>query len=155
MCTGVALDAGEFADEFMGRHGLRRRVHRRGGAAEVRFLFRDRERLLPAWRGGELILARWGSRRDEDRRLPATGWTWRASVAEGKWAAMRPEEVIIPCQYAWEGGVWYQVRQGPLGVLVRDAGGSDAVYIQVRPATHYYKVMTRGERMPVFVGEVI
>lgn len=152
---GVAVVLSEFTGTFIDENHLRRRTYRRGADEEVRFLFHERERRLPVWFEGRLQLARWGSRRHEDRQLPATGWTWRASIAEGKWGPMQPTEVIIPCQYGWEGGVWYQIRQGILGLLVRDASGEAVVYMQVQPATHYYKVMTRNERMPAFIGEVI
>jgi hypothetical protein len=37
-------------------------------------------------------------------------------------------------------------------VLVRDGGGCPHVYMLTEPASHYYNVMTRSDRMPVLIG---
>jgi hypothetical protein len=39
--------------------------------------------------------------------------------------------------------------------VVRDADGEPVVYLLIEPATRYYQVMTRSDRMPVLIGEVI
>jgi hypothetical protein len=36
---------------------------------------------------------------------------------------------------------------------VQDEAGLDVVYMLCEPASHYFRVMTRSERMPVLVGE--
>jgi hypothetical protein len=38
---------------------------------------------------------------------------------------------------------------------VRDEKGVESAYMLCEPASHYYKVMTRSDRMPVLVGERI
>jgi hypothetical protein len=45
--------------------------------------------------------------------------------------------------------------RGVRGPLMRDEKGEPAVCVLCDPATHYYRVMTRSERMPVFIGEHI
>jgi hypothetical protein len=45
--------------------------------------------------------------------------------------------------------------QGVRGLLVRDEKGEPVVYVLCEPATRYYRVMTRSERMPVLIGEHI
>ncbi|MGZ3412465.1 MAG: hypothetical protein ACXWNX_01245, partial [Isosphaeraceae bacterium] len=52
MCVGIALAWSELPTELIGRHGLHRRVHDRGGEKEVQFLYRDRKPRLPVWRDG-------------------------------------------------------------------------------------------------------
>jgi hypothetical protein len=52
-------------------------------------------------------------------------------------------------------GVWFAIREGVRGVVVRDEKGRDVVYDLVEPASHYYQVMTRSVWMPVLVGERI
>jgi hypothetical protein len=76
-------------------------------------------------------------------------------LAAGGWASWRPELVDIPATYCLDGGVWYRVRQGVRGLLVQDEEGESAAYVLCEPATRYYRVMTRSERMPVFIGERI
>jgi hypothetical protein len=147
MCNGIALDLSELP------LALHERVHVRNGQREVRFLWRHHPRVLPVWHEGRLQIVRWGGRRGGP--LPPTGWAWLATLEAGGWAPWNPEPVDVPATYCLENGVWYMVRQGVRGLLVRDEQGAPAVYILCEPATRYYRVMTRSERMPVFIGEHI
>jgi hypothetical protein len=155
MFGGVALALSELPTELIEAHGLSRRVYDRGGEPEVQFLHRDRERLLPVWLDGRLQVVRWGNRRGESRALPCTGWTWQATVEEGKWADLGAELVVIPATMGVDRGVWFRVREGVRGLAVRDEAGTARVYVVCEPASHYYQVMTRSEWMPVLVGERI
>lgn len=155
MCVGIALAWSELPTELIGRHGLERRVHERGGEREVRFYFRDRSPRLPIWRDGQLGLARWGNGRGESRFLPRTGWTWLSTVQEGYWRELGPIAVDIPATIGLERGVWFRIRQGIRGLLVPDERGNAVVYMICEPASHYYQVMTRANRMPVLIEERI
>jgi hypothetical protein len=42
---------------------------------------------------------------------------------------------------------------GIRGFLVQDEAGLDVVYMLCEPASHYFRVMTRSDRMPVLIGE--
>ena len=152
MCTAVALPASELPDTVVEQ--MAARVHTRGGVRELRFYWRAVPALLPVWLNGRLQVVRWGNR-DRAGRLPPTGWTWRQSVEEGRWAALAPEAVEIPAAYGLMNGVWYKVKQGARGLAVRTPTGEPVVYLVCEPATRYYRVMTRAEWMPVLVGEVI
>jgi hypothetical protein len=128
MCAGISLAWSELPTELIGRHGLYRRAHDRGGEREVQFLFRDRKPRLPVWRDGRLQVVRWGNSRGQSRFLPRTGWTWLATIHEGGWKNSRAVLVDIPATLALERGVWYRVRQEIRGLLVPDERGirSDA-----------------------------
>jgi hypothetical protein len=65
------------------------------------------------------------------------------------------QPVDIPATLALERGVWFAVREGVRGVLVRDERGVERAYMVCEPATHYYRIMTRSDRMPVLIGERI
>jgi hypothetical protein len=153
MCNGVAVAVGELPEEFLEQHGLRPRVHRRGGEPEVRFWYRDSRRCLQVLHEGQLKLARWGVRRTESKVLPPTGWTWLESLENGKWNEAGASEAVIVASSAYERGVWFRVIEGIRGVLVKDEEGREVVYMVCEPASHYYKVMTRSDRMPVLLGE--
>jgi hypothetical protein len=155
MSAGIALALSELPQDLVERHDLGRRVHDRGGEREVWFLYRHAERLLPVWHEGQLRVVRWGCRRGESRALPCTGWTWLATVEAGGWAPLAPAEALIPATLALENGVWYRVRQGIRGLLVADERGEPVAYMLCEPASHYYRVMTRSDRMPALVGERI
>jgi hypothetical protein len=107
------------------------------------------------WHAGRLQLVRWGCRREESRRLPCTGWTWLATVAAGGWLPWEPVPVDIPATMGLDNGIWYRIRQGIRGLLVHDEQGTPTVYLICEPSSHYYRVMTRSQRMPVLIGERI
>ncbi len=155
MFAGVALTLSEVPVELVEQHGLRRRVYERGGEAEVQFLLRDGERVLPVWLDGRLQVVRWGNRRGQSRVLPCTAWTWLATLEGGGWGDRGAVPVVIPATMGLDRGVWFRVREGVRGVVVRDERGQPVVYVLVEPASHYYQVMTRSGWMPALVGELI
>src|SRR4051812_28134230 len=123
MLSGVALAKSELPVELVEAHGLARRVHERGGEAELQFLLADQERLLPVWLDGRLQVVRWGNRRGQSKGLPLTAWTKLETVASGYWSTAGAEEVVIPARLALDRGVWFGVREGLRGIVVRDEGG--------------------------------
>jgi hypothetical protein len=156
MLSGIALARSELPAELIERHGLQRRAYERGGEPEVQFLLRDEERVLPVWLEGQLVIARWGTRRGQGGGLPCTAWSRLATLEGGGWAGLGAVPVVIPATLGLDRGVWYRIREGVRGVAVRDERGRPTLYVLVEPATHYYAVMTRGSAwMPVLVGELI
>ncbi len=156
MLSGTALALSELPLELIARHGLARRLCDRGGEREVQFLFADAERLLPVWRNGRLEVLRWGNRRDESAQLPCTAWTQLSTVESGGWGEHGVEPVVIPATMGLDRGVWYRIRQGIRGLVVRDERGCPHVYVICEPSSHYYQVMTRGSRwMPLLIDERI
>ena len=153
--TGIALALSELPTAVLDAQDLHRRVHDRGGEAEVRFLWRHRPCVLPVWHEGQLVIARWGCRRGESKVLPVTGWAWTATLEAGGFALWEPEPVEIPATFGLDRGIWYGIREGVRGVLVKDEAGVAVVYVLCQPATRYYEVMTRSDRMPVLIGETI
>ena len=123
MCAGIALAWSELPTDVIGRHGLERRAHDRGGEREVRFLQRDRLPRLPVWRDGRLQIVRWGNSRGQSRYLPRTCWTWMETINQGGWRGLDAVAVDIPATLALERGVWFRVRQGLRGLLVPDERG--------------------------------
>lgn len=153
MCTVIAMQLSDFSEAVLTTYDLRPRVHCRGGEQEVRFQWSDPEPVLPVIDGGLLKIIPWGSR-DRNGPLPTTGWTWRQTVEAGSWSWAAPEPVLIPAVYGCERGVWYRITEGINGLLVQGPSGPH-VYMICEPPTRYYRVMTRSDRMPWLVGEVI
>ena len=156
MCSGISLARCEIPESLLAQNRLAERVIRRAEQAEVefRFLLAERFPVLPIWYEGMFRIAPWGTR---DRRLgiPATGWCPEEALESGLWGHLQPVEVFVPATFGWERGVWYQIREGLKGILIRDRDRQPHVYILTRKATHYYEVMTRSPREPVLVGEQI
>jgi hypothetical protein len=155
MCTAVALPLSELPIELIEAHGLSARVHDRGGEKEVRFYWRAVPALLPVWWEGRLQIVKWGNRDRREQQLPPTGWTWQESIEEGKWSAIAPEPVDIPATYGLMNGVWFRVKQGMKGLLVRSRQGEPVVFMVSEPSTRYFHVMTRADWMPLLIDEVI
>jgi hypothetical protein len=139
--------------ELEGHPGLPRRAYRRGERVEYRFLCTDRRPCLPIVRDGRLFLARWGNTRGQSRFLPRTNWTWLETVRRGGWQGSGAEMVEIPATFGLERGRWFRVTQGIRGLLVPDERGWAVAYMICEPSSHYYKVMTRAERMPAFIDQ--
>ncbi|QDV36354.1 hypothetical protein [Tautonia plasticadhaerens] len=156
MCLGIAVTESNLPTELIGRFGMAHRRYTRGGQAEYRFLFRDRRPCLPIWRDGRLQVARWGNSRGQSRRLPRTGWTWQQTVKDGGWRDSGAIPVEIPASYGLERrGVWYLIETGIRGLLVPDERGWAVAYMLCEPASHYYRIMTGAERMPVLIDQRI
>lgn len=155
MCSGVALAYSELSLPLIGACELEAHTHDRGGEKEVRFYWQAVPTLLPVWWCGKLHVVRWGNKHRAERKLPPTGWTWQETVEAGRWAELEPEPVVIPATYGLANGVWYRVKQGMRGLIVRDQQGAPVVFMVCEPATRYYRVMTRATWMPVLIGEVI
>ena len=156
MCLGIALVGSGMPTELIGRHGLSRRLHDRGGEAEFQFMYFDRRPRLPIWRDGQLQIVRWGNGRGQSRSLPRTGWTWLETIRSGGWRHLPAVPVEIPATYALERrGVWYLVERGIRGLLVPDERGAAVVYMICEPSSHYYRIMTGSRRMPVLIDQRI
>jgi hypothetical protein len=157
MCTGISLASCELPEQLVTQHKLSDRIVRRsvGADLEIHFLYRHRQPLIPAWFENQLQIFPWGNRDNANSRLPRTGWCQLESLEAGHWNWLTPESVEIPATFGREKGIWYQVREGMRGILVRDEQNHPHIYMLTTPASHYYEVMTRNKRMPVLVGEEI
>jgi hypothetical protein len=155
MCMGIAIAGSELPTELIWRLGLHHRAFRRGDQPEFRFFYRDRRPRIPVWRDGRLQVVRWGNGRGQSRYLPRTGWTWLSTVEAGYWRGLGAIPVDIPATLGLERGIWYRVRQGMRGLLVPDERGAAVCFMICEPASHYYRIMTRSDRMPLLIDERI
>lgn len=67
----------------------------------------------------------------------------------------RAVRVQVKANRAHANGVWFHVREGMEGILLKQPNKEAELYILTVPATHYYKTMTRAARMPVLIDQVI
>lgn len=145
--------------ELYEKYRLEGRVTRRSAEAEeeITFDFADRENdpRLPVIVAGRMYICLWGNRGDKTSKLPKTGWCRQESLEAGKWRWLDPEPVVIPATFGLEKGIWFPIREGVEGVVVRDEAKRPHVYMLTQAASHYYQTMTKHERMPVLVNEQI
>lgn len=152
---GISLLRREIPDELIAQYKLQGRITRRTKEADEELLFLDQHcvPVLPVWIDSQLQILPWGNR-NPGSRLPRTSWCATESLTEGRWSWLQPTEVNIPATYACDRGVWYLVTEGIRGVVVEERD-RHVVYPISQQATHYYEVMTRNRRMPIFVGKTI
>lgn len=155
MITGVSICATEMPLSLVKGYNLKDCVYQRGGEFEYHFFFHQHPYLLPVWDSGRLLFAVWGTRRGESKKLPVTGSTWLETVQSGLWQEHETTEVIIPARMGFDHGVWFLINEGIRGIMVEDEKRMPHVYMICEPASHYYNVMTRSNRMPVLVNQRI
>jgi hypothetical protein len=149
MIEAIALVASEIPNAMTGEPELTRRAFRRGEQDEYRFLYADEAARLPIIRGGQLTVVQWGNGRGQSRYLPRVGSTGVDDVQQGFWREARPVPVLVPATFGLDRGRWFRIRVGIKGLLVADERGDMVAYLLHGPSSHYYKVMTGSDRMPV------
>ncbi|HZZ29005.1 MAG TPA: hypothetical protein VFE46_13475 [Pirellulales bacterium] len=129
------------------QYRLTNRIARRGvhAACEIQFLHSDLQRLLPVYIDHQLRILEWGNR---DGPLPKPGWCHIEWLEQ--WQGLRPQKAMIVAAMALDLGVWYQVKQGIECVVIHNHA-----YMLTESASHYYRIMTRSNRMPVLIGQRI
>ncbi len=148
---GVSLLRSEIPELLIAQQNLQNRITRRSDRAvdEVRFLWHVRCALLPVWYQNELSLFEWGNK-NRKNRLPCGAHLMQEELQNGCWKNC--QRVEVPANFGLANHVWFHVVGGFQGVLLYDHRGNAHVYLLTQPASHYYEVMTRSKRMPLFIG---
>jgi hypothetical protein len=154
MCHGISVPIHEIPEAMISRHRLTDRIVQRDPDAgrEIQFIYRHSRPLLPVYLDNQLRIIEWGCRRG---RLPTAGWCHNEWIESGDWQQLRPQRATIVAALALERGVWYQVKEGIQAVVVQDWQRQLHAYMLTEPASHYYRIMTRNNRMPILIGQTI
>lgn len=157
MCKGISILKARLKQELFDQYELAHRITLRTETSqpELHFMYTDPVVQLPVLVGGEVVIYEWGNRGNKESKLPRTGWCRIESLQAGKWRWLEPEPVDIPADFGLEKGVWFQINEGLRGVLVHDEIERPHVYMLTQPASHYYRTMTRHERMPLLIDQQI
>jgi len=132
--NGVSLSWRELTDDIVHRYRLTS-ICRGDGEPEYLFLWRAQNRRLPVWVENQLLI------------LPWHGFCRLEDLEAGHWSHRCPVRVEIPATLGQDKGVWYPIREGINGVLIHRK-----VFMLTQVSTHYYKIMTRNPRMPMFAN---
>jgi hypothetical protein len=151
MCGGVRFAYDPRAESQLGEVYRAEQLERFRETGLVESLFWQARPILPALVGGEVRLFDWGNR-DAATKLPKTGWVRVESLAEGKWAYLRPQHVTIPAIAGVEKKVWFGIAHGIRGILVR-RGELERLYMLTQPPTDAFAALTGHDRMPVLVDQ--
>lgn len=140
------LYSAEELDEFE-RTGQVRSLYWQRGEPVLPVIHEGDDDEVPA----EEIL-RWGNR-DKEAPFPQTGWARKESIEAGKWAYMRPEQVVIPVTLGVEKGKWFEIRHGIKGVVVK-SGDEKRVYMLTEEADPDFLAMTKHDRKPILEEQI-
>ena len=159
MCRAISILKNRINLELYEEYNLRNRIRQRSDSAgeEIVFDFADRDHnpQLPVIHNGRTLVCEWGNRGGRVPKLPKTGWCREESLIAGKWRWLSPEQVVIPAQYGLEKGIWFTIKEGLQGIVVRDQADAPHVYMLTQAASIYFQNMTKHDRMPLFVGDQI
>jgi len=147
MCIAIRFNRFEFSDQEIQASELP------VSGDEVRVYFAKKDPLLPIHYRGNNRLVSWGNKLNN--KVPRSGYCKLESLESGKWQWFNPEPVTILASVGLTNGVWFQIRQGIKGVLIKDNQGVYHVYILMTPSTHYFKIMTGADRMPVLINQIL
>jgi len=153
MCTGIALALSDVPMKLLEQYKLESRIFARGGESEVRFFFGDAQRYIPIIHEGQFQIVLWGSHRRESRFLPIGGWTTQTTLKNNGCGGAEIIPIEIPAAMGFEKGIWFRIRQGIHGILVKNERNQDVAYMLCEKSSHYFQVMTRSSRMPLLIDE--
>ncbi|MEZ6047306.1 MAG: hypothetical protein R3C11_17340 [Planctomycetaceae bacterium] len=137
MCDVISVTWRELPETLIEQNKLTP-FDRGNGEPEYHFAFREHTPRLPVWTEGQLLI------------LPWAGYCPKEALEAGRWSERQPIPIVIPASLCCDKGIWFLVREGIHGILV-----GRHTYLLTEPASHYYRIMTRHERMPVLIGEGI
>jgi hypothetical protein len=151
MCGGVRFKYDQKLEPALAEVYSAEQLDKLRDRGYVETVFWQQRPILPALVDGELQLYDWGNR-DENLKLPKTGWVRVESLEAGKWNYLRPLEVVIPAFQGVEKKVWFGIDRGIRGFLVR-RDDIERIYMLTLPPTPQYRALTGHDRMPALIGQ--
>jgi hypothetical protein len=151
MCGGVRFKYDEKLEPALSEVYTAEQLDLARATGTVQSVFWQPHPVLPAIVDGELRLFDWGNR-DDELKLPKTGWVRVESLDAGKWNYLRPKEIVIPAFQGVEKKVWFGIDHGIRGFLVR-RGDEQRVYMLTLPPTPEYRALTGHDRMPALIDQ--
>lgn len=97
--------------------------------------------------GGQTKLSLWGNR-DQDLKIPKTGWAKIESYNQGKWDYLKPQTVKILAEKGYEKGVWFETKNGISGLKI-EYKNKPYIYMLTKPSSKEYFKLTQHDREPV------
>jgi len=147
MCGGVGFKIKNIPEEELKKYYSSELIKRFKSEGRVESFFWLEKPVLPvkSKKGTQLLL--WGNK-DEDIKLPKTGWAKKESLDQGKWDYLKPEMVDIPVDSGYEKKIWFDLPEGTKGIVV-EKDADERVYMITKEASQEYKEKTGHDREPL------
>jgi hypothetical protein len=147
MCGGVGFKIKNLPKSELRKYYSPALIKRFSEAGKIESFFWEKNSVLPVRTKKGIQLKLWGNK-DENIKLPKTGWAKIESIKIGKWGYLHPEIVDIPVDSGYEKKVWFCLPQGTKGVVVQK-GNNERVYMITKEADEVYKLITKHDREPL------
>lgn len=147
MCGGVGFKIKNIPEEELNKYYSSELLKRFKTTGEVDSFFWHKDAVLPIRTKTGIQLKLWGNK-DDDLKLPKTGWAKIESLKAGKWDYLHPETLDIPIERGYEKKVWFDMPKGAKGILVKK-GDEERVYMITEEASENYKNKTKHDREPI------
>lgn len=147
MCGGVGFKIKNIAEDELRKYYSPELIKRFKTADRIESFFWRSNAVLPVTTEHGTELLPWGNK-DENVKLPKTGWAKTESLKLGKWNYLKPEMVNIPVDSGYEKKTWFDLPEGTKGIVVKDEGRK-SVYMVTKEATEEYRQRTGHDREPL------
>lgn len=147
MCGGVGFKIKNIPEKEFSKYFSQELIKRFKTTGEVESFFWHKDAVLPVKTNAGVQLKIWGNK-DEEVKLPKTGWAKIESLKAGKWDHLHPETLDIPIEKGYEKKVWFDTPEGTKGILVRK-DNEERVYMITEEANEEYKNKTKHDREPL------
>lgn len=147
MCGGVGFQTKNISEEELKKYYSPELIKRFKKTGCVESFFWQDKAVLPVETKAGVQLMLWGNK-DQNVKLPPTGWAREESLKEGKWEYLHPEPVAIPAESGYEKKTWFKFRKGTKGVAI-ERQGEKRVYMITKQAGKEYAEKTGHDREPL------
>jgi len=147
MCGGIVYNLEKVPEKELCKFYSQKQIENFKKRGYIASFFWDKNPVLPAENNGQINLFEWGNR-DKKNLFPQTGWAKKESLEKGKWDWLKPVKVNIPAQKGYEKKIWFDIKDGLEGVVVKN-NKSKKIYMVTDEADKKYLAETHHDRMPV------
>lgn len=147
MCGGAGFKIKNIPEKELNKFYSPELIKRFKTTGRIESFFWQKNAVLPveSKNGEQLVL--WGNK-DENLKLPKTGWAKEESIKRGKWDYLHPEIVDIPIDQGYEKKTWFDLPKGTKGLVVKK-GEDNRVYMITKEASEEYQEQTGHNREPL------
>jgi hypothetical protein len=147
MCGGVGYAVKKINEEELRKYYSQELIDRFKSSGKVESFFWHKNASLPIQTKNGVRLKMWGNK-DEEIKLPRTGWARDESLKLGKWNYLSPEPVDILVDTGYEKKACFNTPSGLQGILVKK-GDEERVYMLTEEASEEYQKETGHNREPL------
>ena len=146
MCGGVGFKIKNIPEPELKKYYSPEMIKRFKITERIESFFWNNNPVLPVKSKKGIQLLLWGNK-DENVKLPKTGWAKEESLKIGKWNYLNPEPVDIPVDSGYEKKTWFEMPKGTKGIVIK-RDGNERVYMITKEASAEYMKETGHDREP-------